>query len=213
MINAAPTPPQLVEPSAREELVTLENEQARYVFTSHGGGIKTIELKNFPEVVGRKSRRQPSIDLATLNAQAPVPAFALIGDARLQGDGLYRLSQTENGVRAEQPLASGLSVVKEFQLSTNFLVSVRVRMENPTDQSVLLPAAELVIGTATPVNRHDDGLLMGVMWFDGSRAVSIADTFFANRKLGCLPGTPRSTYLAGESNVVWGAVHRAGLSP
>jgi len=207
VINAAPTPPQLVEPSAREELITIENEQARYVFTSHGGGIKTIELKNFPEVVGRRSRQHQTGDLATLNAQAPVPAFALIGDARLQGAGLYRLTRTANGVRAEQPLASGLSVVKEFQLSTNFLMSVSVRLENSTDQSVLLPAAELVIGTATPVNRHDDGLLMGVMWFNGSRAVSIADTFFANRKLGCLPGTPRSTYLAGESNVVWGAVH------
>jgi YidC/Oxa1 family membrane protein insertase len=207
VINAAPTPPQLVEPSAREELVTIENEQARYVFTSHGGGIKTIELKNFPEVVGRRSRQQQAGDLATLNAQAPVPAFALIGDPRLQGDGLYRLSPTENGVRAEQSLASGLSVVKEFQLSTNFLMSVSVRLENGTDQSLPLPVAELVIGTATPVNRHDDGLLMGVMWFDGSRAVSIADSFFANRTLGCLPGTPRTTYLAGESNVVWGAVH------
>jgi YidC/Oxa1 family membrane protein insertase len=37
--------------------------------------------------------------------------------------------------------------------------------------------------------------------------VSIAEPFFANRKLGCLPGTPRTTYFAGESNVVWGAVH------
>jgi YidC/Oxa1 family membrane protein insertase len=207
VINAAPTPPQLVEPSTREELITLETEQARYVFTSHRGGIKTIELKNFPEVVGRKSRQQQASDLATLNAQAPVPAFALIGDERLQGDGLFRLSRTENGVRAEQQLASGLSVVKEFQLSTNFLMSVSVRLENPTDQGVLLPAAELVIGTATPVNPHDDGLLMGVMWYDGSRSVSIANTYFANRKLGCLPGTPRDTYLAGESNVVWGAVH------
>jgi YidC/Oxa1 family membrane protein insertase len=48
---------------------------------------------------------------------------------------------------------------------------------------------------------------MGVMWYDGSDAQSIADTYFANRKLGCLPGTPRSTYVAGSSNVVWGAVH------
>jgi YidC/Oxa1 family membrane protein insertase len=206
-ISAAPAQPQLVEPAAREQLVTLETEEARYIFTSHGGGIKAIELKNYPEVVGRKARREQANDLATLNNRAPVPAFALIGDERLQGDGLFRLSRTVNGVRAEQELPSGVAIVKDFQLSTNFLMSVRVRLENLADQDVLLPEAELVLGTATPVNPYDDGLLMGVMWYDGSSAVSIADNFFANRKLGCLPGTPRATYFAGASNVFWGAVH------
>jgi YidC/Oxa1 family membrane protein insertase len=207
VMNAAPAQPQLVVPSAREELITLETEQARYIFTSHRGGLKAVELKNYPEVVGRKARHLQSNQLATLNNQALVPAFALIGDDRLQGDGLFQLSRTVNGVRAEQQLESGLTIVKEFQLSTNFLLSVSIRLENHGDQSIVVPQAELVIGTATPVNPHDDGLHMGVMWFDGSDAHSVADTYFANRKLGCLPGTPRSTYVAGSSNVVWGAVH------
>jgi len=207
-ITAAPPQPQLVEPAASEELLTLETEQARYVFTSHGGGLKRVELKNYPEVVGRKARRALETGLATLNNQAPVPAFSLIGDERLQGDGLHRLSQTANGVRTEQRLPQGLTIVKDFQLSTNFLLSVSVRIENRSDRNLLLPAVELVMGTATPVNPHDDGLHMGVMWFDGSSASSIAESFFANRTLGCLPGgTPRTTYFAGESNVVWGAVH------
>jgi YidC/Oxa1 family membrane protein insertase len=207
VITAAPPPPQLVEPAATEELLDLETEQARYVFTSHGGGLKVIELKHYPEVVGRKARREQRSGLATLNNEAPVPAFALIGDERLQGNGLYRLSRTENGVRAEQQLPQGLAIVKDFQLSTNFLLSVGVRIENRGDQNLVVPAAELVMGTATPVNPHDDGLHMGVMWYDGSSSDSIAEPFFANRKLGCLPGTPRTTYFAGESNVVWGAVH------
>jgi YidC/Oxa1 family membrane protein insertase len=207
VMSAAPSQPELVEPEAVEELLTLDTEQARYIFTSHGGGLKAIELKNYPEMVGHKARRQQQTELATLNNRAPVPAFALIGDERLQGDGLYRLSRTDNGVRAEQQLSQGLTIVKDFQLSTNFLLSVGVRLENRSDQSLLLPAAELVVGTATPVNAHDDGMHMGVMWYDGSSSVSIAEPYFANRKLGCLPGTPRTNYIAGASNVVWGAVH------
>jgi YidC/Oxa1 family membrane protein insertase len=206
VMRAAPSQPDLVEPREVEELLTLETDQARYIFTSHGGGLKAIELKNYPEVVGHKARRQATA-LATLNDQAPVPAFALIGDERLQGDGLYRLSQTENGLRAEQQLANGLTIVKDFQLSTNFLLSVGIRLENRSDQTLLLPSAELVVGTATPVNAHDDGMHMGVMWYDGEDPVSVAEPYFANRKLGCLPGTPRATYVAGASNIVWGAVH------
>jgi YidC/Oxa1 family membrane protein insertase len=206
VMSAAPSQPDLVEPGAEEELLTLETDQARYIFTSHGGGLKAVELKHYQEAVGRKARRQEG-ELATLNNRAPVPAFTFIGDERLQGDGLYRLSRSGNGVRAEQQLTNGLAIVKDFQLSTNFLLAVGIRLENRSDQSLLLPSAELVVGTATPVNAHDDGMHMGVMWYDGSDSVSVAEPYFANRKLGCIPGTPRSTYVAGASNVFWGAVH------
>ncbi len=207
VITAAPAAPQLVEPSVAEELVTLETDQARYVFTSHGGGIKAIELKNYLEVVGRKTHQQQDDEVATLNNRAPVPAFALIGNDRLQGDGLYRFSRTVQGLRAEQELSDGLVIVKEFQLSTNFLLSASIRLENRGDQSLAVPSAELVIGTATPVNGRDNGMQMGVMWYNGSKPVSVTEPYFANRRFGCLPGTPRSSYAAGQTNVVWGAVY------
>ena len=31
--------------------------------------------------------------------------------------------------------------------------------------------------------------------------------WFANRFMGCIPGVPRTEYVAGSSNVVWAAVH------
>src|SRR5881409_1585711 len=38
-------------PDAPEELITLTNENARYTFTSHGGGLKLVELLKYPESV------------------------------------------------------------------------------------------------------------------------------------------------------------------
>src|SRR5688572_26432261 len=45
------TRPVPVVPAEVEETLTLENEQARFTFTSHGGGIKFVELKKYPATV------------------------------------------------------------------------------------------------------------------------------------------------------------------
>jgi YidC/Oxa1 family membrane protein insertase len=51
-------------------------------------------------------------------------------------------------------------------------------------------------------------MLLGVQWYDGKRAEFIGESWFANRFLGCFPGTPRTEFTsAGESNVAWAAVH------
>jgi YidC/Oxa1 family membrane protein insertase len=208
VLTPAPDRQIVLDPTAPEERITLDTEDARYVITSHGGGIQSVELKHYPELVGRQARRLERPGLASLNSGAPVPAFALLAGEALAGDGIYRLSRTmTGGVRAEQDLPNGLRVVKEFQPGTNYLLSAVLRIENPTPDRVLLPPQEVVIGTATPVSPYDDARLMGVTWFNGSKTRSISESFFANRTLGCFPGTPRQDYMEGRSNVVWGAVH------
>jgi YidC/Oxa1 family membrane protein insertase len=194
-----------VRPETQEELVTVETADARYVFTSHGGGLKRVELKHFPEAVGRAGRKLTNA-LASLNAEAPVPAFVFLGGEEVQGRGDYRLAQTDRGVRAEQDLSNGLRVVKEFVPAPDYMLGVSVRLENRTNQAVRLPPHEWVMGTATPISAEDKGTLMGLMWFDGSRAETIGEAWFANRSLGCLPGTPRSLYQAGSSNLLWAAL-------
>src|SRR5207249_5711894 len=149
----------------------------------------------------------PTEKVATLNTKALAPAFALIGSEALQGDGNFTLTRTNGGVRAEKTLPSGLRVVKEFRLGTNYLLTAALRLENPTREPVQLPAQELVVGTATPLGPSDSGVQMAMEWYDGSKVQSVSEPWFANRTLGCFPGTPRTEYLAGESNVVWAAVH------
>ena len=46
-----------------------------------------------------------------------------------------------------------------------------------------------------------------MQWCSGAKEQSVSEPWFANRTLGCFPGTPRTEYTAGESNVVWAAVH------
>ena len=208
--TSAPTTGTLVESEEPEKLLMIENDYARYVFTSHGGGLKLIEQKNYPESVACRSRNGFSTNkFATLNTKAPVPVFALVGGDAVQGNGNFSLTNTGGRVRAEKTLPSGARLVKEFQPGTNYLLSVIVRLENPTAQPLELPAQELVIGTATPLDPSDNATLMKMEWYDGAKQQSVSEPWFANHSFGCglFPTTPRTTFVANSSNVVWAAVY------
>ena len=193
--------------NAPEQTLVVSNDNARYLFTSRGGGLKAVDLLRFPRSVSAiRKKRSVATDFVTLNDGAPLPLGALLDDGTTQGDGNYSLTKTATGVRAEKVLANGLSIVKDFELSTNYLVTTTVRIENHGVQTVLLPAREVVVGTATPLGPQDKGQFVGVMWYNGAKADETANqSWFANRKFGCGPGEPRFEYRAGQSNVVWTA--------
>jgi YidC/Oxa1 family membrane protein insertase len=54
---------------------------------------------------------------------------------------------------------------------------------------------------------RDNGQAVGVLWYNGSGTEDVSAPWFANRTLGCIPGTPRTEYRGGASNVVWVAAH------
>ena len=198
--------------SGDEETLVFTNHDARYTFTSHGGGLKLIELVQYPETVSRVRKKQPlTNNLAELNAGVPVPVLAVLGDDSVQGDGLFTLTRTDTGVRAEKTLANGLRLVKGFQPSTNYLVIATVHLENTSSRPLALPAQEWTVGTATPMGPDDDGQSVGLMWYDGAAKQEIAQPWFDNTSfLGCLgmaSKQPRPEYRAGTSNVVWASVH------
>jgi YidC/Oxa1 family membrane protein insertase len=203
--------PELPVPaSVKEDLVTITNDNARYTFTSHGGGLKLVELSKYLETVGC-NRQQKENRLAQLNADAPVPVLALTGGEALEGDGVFQLTRTAGIVRAEKQLSNGLYLVKEFQLSTNYLVRAQVRLENHSAQPLALPAQTWSVGTATPMGPLDNEQFAGVYWFDGARDTHRDKAWFDNSRFGgCIPGvqsTPRTQYAAGPSHVAWTAVH------
>jgi len=203
------------KPAEPEELLTLETQDARYTFTSHGGGIKYVELPKYPEIVAKSRRRQLESDSAgtsnrvvTLNHGAPIPAMALLGGQLLSDSTPYKLSRTTNGIRAEKEIAGGVRIVKEFWPNTNGLLASTVAILNTGTTPVPIPPTELVFGTATPMDPYDSGQALKVEWYDGRATYSADQAWFANRSfMGCLPGTPRSEYISpGESNVVWASV-------
>jgi len=195
-----------------EQTLLLTNNDARYTFTSHGGGLKLIELVRYPETVPRGRKKQPlTNNLAELNAHVSVPDLAVLGDDSVQGDGVFTLTKTDTGVRAEKTLANGLRLVKEFQPSTNYLVIATVRLENTSGQALNLPAQEWTIGTATPMGPDDQGQNVGLMWYDGAAKQEVSQPWFDNTSfltcVGMGSKQPRPEYRAGTSNVVWASVH------
>ncbi|MCL5098560.1 MAG: membrane protein insertase YidC, partial [Candidatus Omnitrophica bacterium] len=205
ILPSAPMPPAPIQPKAREQLLVLENNEARYVFTSYGGGLKQVDLKDYLQTIGNRQDGKALTNLVSLNAGAPWPVMSLIDNETVQGDGLFSLTLTNGAVRAEKQLTNGLRLVKEFVPSSNYLMNVTVRLENLADQPIKLPAEQWVSGTATPISPSDhDTTMLGVMDYDGQRAQEIGDAWFANRTLGCIPGTPRTEYTS-HRPVVWTA--------
>ena len=81
-----------------EQLLVVTNDNARYTFTSRGGGLKEVELLHYPETVSSHRRKTPPTnDLATLNTPSGPPVFAILGDKSLQGDGVFKLTQIAGG--------------------------------------------------------------------------------------------------------------------
>ena len=213
--NAVSPPPNVVpvpvfDNNTPEELLVITNARARYTFTSRGGGLKSVELLDYPETVSPRWKKKVAKDgVATLNQRAPIPVLAILGDASLVGDGNFTLTPTADGVHAEKSLPNGLRLAKEFHLSSNYLVNASVRLENTSAQSLMLSAQEWVIGTATPMGPDDTSYSMneGAMWFNGTAVQDQSVGRFSGSGFGCSHGAPRSEYLAGSNNVVWAAVH------
>jgi YidC/Oxa1 family membrane protein insertase len=205
--------PSWIRPTAPEEFKTLENDVVRCVFTSHGGGLKRVELLRYHDTVGRGKRTPAATNrFATLNRWAPVPALTLFGGSTLEDSTPFQLTKTEAGLRAEKDLTNGLRLVKVFRLGTNYSLTATIRIENRSRQAVNLPLRELVVGTATPINRDEISRFLGVQWYDGESPQFVDSSWFDNRSfagcLGCVPAAPRTQYDSpGLSNVVWVATH------
>ena len=200
----------IVRTEIPESLLVITNENARYTFTSRGGGLKEVELFRYPETVSpiRRKNLIPH-DLASLNASTAPPVFSILGDESLQGDGIFKLSPIPGGVRAEKSLTNGLAIVKDFQLGTNYQVAVSVRFENQAKQSLNIPPQLWAVGTATPMGPQDNGFAEMVFWYNGSKAASVTLPYFntnTSKFFGLFPRTPETEYLAGTNNVAWTSV-------
>jgi YidC/Oxa1 family membrane protein insertase len=195
-----------------EVLEKVETPDAVYTFTSHGGGLKLVELKKYAESVGFGSRRdQASKQMVQLNARARVPALALREDEALTGNGQFKLVRTSpTSIQAEQVLSNGLAVVKDFTITDHYLVKARLRLENRAAQPLILPEHSWTVGTASSVNPQDDPTLLGTMWYNGAKEESVTAPWFDNKGgMSCVTGggPPRLTYTNGANNVLWAAAH------
>jgi YidC/Oxa1 family membrane protein insertase len=209
---AGATPVLSLNTNTPEQTIVLTNARARYAFTSRGGGLKSVELLDYPETVSPRWQTNMATNaVATLNARASVPVLAILGESSLIGDGNFTLTKIADGVRAEKLLPNGLRIVKEFDIGAGYLVNVNVWLENTSDKSLPLPTQEWVVGTAAPMDPDDNNFYIygGTMWFDGANEKQISLSYFNTNTtlLFFFSRTPQAEYRAGTSNVVWAAAY------
>ncbi|MCU0786616.1 MAG: hypothetical protein MUC91_00255, partial [Verrucomicrobia bacterium] len=106
-----------------EQLLEEVYDQVRYVFTSHGGGIRQVDLLNYPEKPTAGTKDHGNNGVASLNKGARLPVLDLVGNA-LSGFN-YSLARTPDGIQAEAVLGNGLTVVKEYQFLSNYVFTAR----------------------------------------------------------------------------------------
>jgi YidC/Oxa1 family membrane protein insertase len=206
---STPAAPAVFAANLPEQTLVLTNGKARYIFTSRGGGLKEVDLLTYPETISARWKGQitNSASTAVLNAHVEVPVLAVLGGDSLVGDGNFALTKTATGVRAEKTFPNGLRLVKNFSFSSNFLVNASVRLENNSGQPINLPAQEIVVGTATPMDADDSnfGTYGGAMWCDGQTSANEPLMMFNGG--GCRRAAPKPELLAGNGNVIWAAAH------
>ncbi|HXS69187.1 MAG TPA: membrane protein insertase YidC [Candidatus Polarisedimenticolia bacterium] len=210
--TAAPpvtAPSQLeVNTNVPEQLMVVTNKNARYTFTSYGGGLKLVELPDYPETIPSWRNKRQTSGIASLNTFTPSPTLAILGNG-FQDGGVFHLTRTATGVRAEKTLTNGLAIIKDFSPTTNFLVDASVWLENRSTQSLSLPAQEWTVGTATPMNPDDRGTYyIGMMYSaDDKTHDTMGGGYFSSSHFGCVPRTPPAEYRTSQTNISWAAVH------
>jgi len=191
------------------KLSILETEESSYIFTS-AGGLKTVELKE-PHVVMTKN-----IDLLwgtnngdvnstpiKLNHGVELPVFALEG----VDDSEFSVNTDGNRVTMVSTNQAGIRITKEFSTGTNYLLHTTITLANSTKEPVILDQRKLMLGTTMPLEKGGSYPVWGAQWHNGDDIEDIDEGWFANRTLGCIPGTPRTYFMSAGQPVKWVGVH------
>jgi len=201
-------PPTALLSAAPGRTLRLENDQVRATITSKGGGLRFVDLKEYPASVGCRTKDKAlATEPASLNQPAFLPAFVHSDSAEIGPEAEFQLSEAGGVIRAQRTLTNGLRVTKEYRLASNYVFAVTLRYENSGRAPVVVPGRELVVGTASSQDPTETAEWLGAHWYNGSDTTVVNQGWFANRTLGCLPGTPRTEYVSGASNVVWAAAN------
>lgn len=192
-----------------EEKLDFDTDLIRYHFTSRGG-VGSIELKEHLESAGcgENGNGGPSQNVV-LNSNPVAPVLGLrFGDPLFDPSSDYEMERQGDSVVMSRSLTNGIQIKKVFQPGPGYVMASRIEFTNTTEDSVMIPSFELIIGTASRLLGESGAYSrLEIHWFNGEDPVDIGESWFDNRVLGCLPGTPRSIYQGGEDNVHWGAVN------
>ena len=197
--NAVTTRPPVVP--GTESTESIETADAVYTF-SNAGGLKNVSMKNHKaKPCNGNGTDNPAV--VRLNHGVNLPLFALDG----VDDAAFTLTTGQNRVTMVSTNQAGIRITKEFTAGTNFLLHSTVTLANTKNEPVTLNQRKLILGTAMPLQAGGGYPVWGAQWHNGEDLEDIDDGWFANRTLGCFPGTPRPYFISAGQPVKWVGVH------
>ena len=191
-------PPVVLE---SEKLASIETKDSVYTFTS-AGGLKTVALTQH-KTKPCSGNGTDNYDVILMNYGVELPVFALEGvddtEFSLIADG-YHVTMTSTN-------QAGIRITKEFRAGANYLLHASITLVNPTKEPLTLNQRKLMLGTAMPLQSGGRYPVWGAQWHNGEDVEDIDEGWFANRTLGCFPGTPRLYFMSAGQPVKWVGVN------
>ena len=191
------------------KLSILETEDSSYIFTS-AGGLKTVELKEPHVVIGKNfdllwdtNNGDVNSTPIKLNHGVELPTFALEG----VDDSEFSININRNLVTMVSTNQVGIRITKEFSAGTNYLLHSTITLANSKSEPITLNQRKLILGTAMPLQADESYPVWGAQWHNGEDMEDIDEGWFANRTLGCIPGTPRDYFMSTGQPVKWVGIH------
>jgi YidC/Oxa1 family membrane protein insertase len=143
-------------------------------------------------------------DVILMNNGIDLPVFWLEGvdDSEFE----FSLVAGRDIVTMVSTNQAGIRIKKEFSAGTNYLLHSTITLTNPKTEPVKLPQRKLMLGTAMPL-QSEGYPAWGAQWHNGEDMQDIDESWFANKTLGCIPGTPRTDFMSARQPIQWVGIH------
>ncbi|MGD9896619.1 MAG: membrane protein insertase YidC [Candidatus Methylacidiphilaceae bacterium] len=182
-----------------EETSVLENAAMRVLFTSWGGAIRSIELKN---------QRAHGDEPLVLDRFSREPVLNLTGWDEGTALAAYRRDQEGKEVVFSRTLANGVELRRRYRLSSEYEIRLEQQWLNAASREATLPRWRLFVGLGEPIHRQDPPSTIAANWFSFQGKlgrISLPD-FGAGGFLGFQWRAPRSQIDSPKEPMRWIAV-------
>ena len=187
------------EPAIPEQLDTLDTPSVDYTFTTRGAGIAKVLLKNHEAERGTRMTLNEfgTLPIAAVTELPGELANAPFHSALDQADGAITFEGEDT---RQLHLTKSFTVPKSTDIDKDYIVTMRLEIENRSKEPVTLPTYFVYTGAAAPVHQRDRIDYTGFKW-PGAKLVDT--TWFTGSWWG---KKEQSNYTATHDNIPWAAV-------
>ncbi len=138
-----------------EETAVLENAEMKVLFTSWGGAIRSIELKNQrahgdETLVLNRFSREPILNVTGWDDTEPLVAYHCIPEGK--------------DIVFSRTLSNGVELRRRYRLSEGYEIRLEQQWANSATREVTLPRWKLCVGLGEPIHRQDPPASIAANW-------------------------------------------------